>query len=50
LYLSATDPLKATEAVAHAIFSWLKLELFRNPIRRLGAKLAIQVDSEKDQL
>src|SRR6202166_2928792 len=32
--------LKTTEAVAHAIFSWLKHELFKNPIRRLGAKLA----------
>ena len=25
--------LKTTEAVAHAILSWLKLELFRNPVR-----------------
>src|SRR6202030_520635 len=32
--------LKTTEAVAHAIFSWLKLELFRNPVRKLGARLA----------
>jgi fatty acid/phospholipid biosynthesis enzyme len=32
--------LKTTEAVAHAILSWLKLELFRNPVRKLGAKLA----------
>ena len=32
--------LKTTEAVAHAIFSWLKHELFRNSIRKLGAKLA----------
>jgi phosphate acyltransferase len=32
--------LKTTEAVAHVIFSWLKHELFRNPIRKLGAKLA----------
>ena len=32
--------LKTTEAVAHAIFSWFKLELFRNPVRKLGAKLA----------
>jgi phosphate acyltransferase len=31
--------LKTTEAVAHAIFSWFKLELFRNPVRQLGAKL-----------
>jgi glycerol-3-phosphate acyltransferase PlsX len=26
--------LNTTEAVAHAISSWLKLELFRNPIRK----------------
>jgi glycerol-3-phosphate acyltransferase PlsX len=32
--------LKTTEAVAHAIFSWLKHELFTNPVRKLGAKLA----------
>src|ERR1700680_2416092 len=32
--------LKTSEAIAHAIFSWLKHELFKNPIRRLGAKLA----------
>src|ERR1700736_2359030 len=32
--------LKTTEAVAHAILSWLKRELFRNPVRKLGAKLA----------
>src|SRR6202022_1806560 len=32
--------LKTTEAVAHAILSWLKLELFKNPVRKLGAKLA----------
>jgi glycerol-3-phosphate acyltransferase PlsX len=32
--------LKTTEAVAHAILSWLKLELFRNPVRKFGAKLA----------
>jgi phosphate acyltransferase len=32
--------LKTSEAIAHAIFSWLKHELFRNPVRRLGAKLA----------
>jgi glycerol-3-phosphate acyltransferase PlsX len=32
--------LKTSEAIAHAIFSWLKRELFRTPIRRLGAKLA----------
>ena len=28
--------LKTTEAVAHAILSWLKLELFRNPVRKLA--------------
>jgi len=32
--------LKTSEAIAHAIFSWLKHELFRNPVRKLGAKLA----------
>jgi phosphate acyltransferase len=32
--------LKTSEAIAHAIFGWLKHELFRNPIRKLGAKLA----------
>jgi len=32
--------LKTTEAVAQAILSWLKRELFRNPVRKLGAKLA----------
>ena len=32
--------LKTTEAVAHAIFSWLKHELFTNSVRKLGAKLA----------
>src|SRR5580704_5335963 len=32
--------LKTTEAVAHAIFSWLKHELFTNPVRKPGAKLA----------
>src|SRR5580692_2876887 len=32
--------LKTSEAIAHAIFSWLKHELFRNPLRKLGAKLA----------
>src|ERR1700675_2440189 len=31
--------LKTSEAIAHAIFSWLKHELFQNPIRKLGAKL-----------
>jgi glycerol-3-phosphate acyltransferase PlsX len=32
--------LKTSEAIAHAIFSWLKQELFKTPIRRLGARLA----------
>src|ERR1700731_954099 len=32
--------LKTSEAIARAIFSWLKHELFMNPVRRLGAKLA----------
>jgi glycerol-3-phosphate acyltransferase PlsX len=32
--------LKTSEAIAHAIFSWLKHELFKNSIRKLGAKLA----------
>jgi glycerol-3-phosphate acyltransferase PlsX len=32
--------LKTSEAIAHAIFSWLKHELFRNLVRKLGAKLA----------
>ena len=32
--------LKTSEAIAHAIFGWLKNELFRNPLRKLGAKLA----------
>src|SRR5271155_370107 len=32
--------LKTSEAIAHAIFSWLKHELFQNPLRKPGAKLA----------
>ena len=32
--------LKTSEAIAHFIFSWLKRELFKNSIRKLGAKLA----------
>jgi glycerol-3-phosphate acyltransferase PlsX len=32
--------LKTSEAIAHAIFSWLKHELFMNPVRKFGAKLA----------
>jgi phosphate acyltransferase len=32
--------LKTSEAIAHAIFTWLKHELFKNSIRKIGAKLA----------
>ncbi len=32
--------LKTSEAIAHAIFAWLKHELVRNNVRKLGAKLA----------
>lgn len=32
--------LKTSEALAHAIFIWLKHELFKSPVRKLGAKLA----------
>jgi glycerol-3-phosphate acyltransferase PlsX len=32
--------LKTSEAIAHAIFAWLKQELFKNPVRKLGARLA----------
>lgn len=32
--------LKTSEAIAHAIFTWLKHELFRTPVRQFGAKLA----------
>ena len=32
--------LKTSEALAHAIFTWLKHELFKSQIRKLGAKLA----------
>lgn len=32
--------LKTSEAIAHAIFSWLKQELFKTPILKLGARLA----------
>jgi len=32
--------LKTSEAIAHAIFTWLKHELVRTPVRMLGAKLA----------
>ncbi len=31
--------LKTSEALAHALFTWLKHELFRTPLRKLGAKL-----------
>jgi glycerol-3-phosphate acyltransferase PlsX len=45
--------LKTTEAVAHAILSWLKLELFKesgSQARRKARRRCIQVNSEKDQL
>jgi glycerol-3-phosphate acyltransferase PlsX len=32
--------LKTSEAIAHAIFAWLKHEIYRNPVRKLGALLA----------
>jgi glycerol-3-phosphate acyltransferase PlsX len=32
--------LKTSEAIAHAIFAWLRQELFKTPIRKLGARLA----------
>jgi glycerol-3-phosphate acyltransferase PlsX len=32
--------LKTSEAIAHAIFNWLKHEIYKNPIRKLGALLA----------
>jgi glycerol-3-phosphate acyltransferase PlsX len=32
--------LKTSEAIAHAIFAWLKHELFKSPITKLGALLA----------
>jgi glycerol-3-phosphate acyltransferase PlsX len=32
--------LKTTEAIAHAIFSWLKHEIYKSPVRMLGARLA----------
>jgi glycerol-3-phosphate acyltransferase PlsX len=34
--------LKTSEAIAHAIFNWLKHEIYKNPIRKLGALLAKQ--------
>jgi glycerol-3-phosphate acyltransferase PlsX len=32
--------LKTSEALAHAIFAWLKHELLRSPLAKLGALLA----------
>lgn len=32
--------LKTSESIAHAIFSWLKHELYKSPITKLGALLA----------
>jgi glycerol-3-phosphate acyltransferase PlsX len=32
--------LKTSEAIAHAIFAWLKHELYKTPIRKLGGLLA----------
>jgi glycerol-3-phosphate acyltransferase PlsX len=32
--------LKTSEAIAHAIFRWLKHELYRSPVYKLGALLA----------
>ncbi|MEO8205922.1 MAG: phosphate acyltransferase PlsX [Chthoniobacterales bacterium] len=32
--------LKTAEATAHAVFAWLKRELLRHPVRKLGAMLA----------
>lgn len=32
--------LKTSEAVAHAVFSWLKHEIYRTPVRKLGGYLA----------
>lgn len=32
--------LKTSEAIAHAIFAWLKREIYKSPIRKLGALLA----------
>jgi glycerol-3-phosphate acyltransferase PlsX len=34
--------LKTSEAIAHAIFNWLKHEIYKSPIRKLGALLAKQ--------
>ena len=32
--------LKTSEAIAHAIFAWLKHEIYKSPITKLGALLA----------
>ena len=32
--------LKTSEAIAHAIFRWLKHEIYKSPVRKLGALLA----------
>lgn len=32
--------LKTSEAIAHAIFGWLKTEIYKSPVRKLGAMLA----------
>jgi glycerol-3-phosphate acyltransferase PlsX len=32
--------LKTSEAIAHAIFRWLKHELYKSPVYKLGALLA----------
>ena len=32
--------LKTSEAIAHAIFSWLKHEIYKSPVRKVGAMLA----------
>ncbi len=32
--------LKTSEAVAHAVFRWLKHEIYRTPVRKLGGMLA----------
>lgn len=32
--------LKTSEAIAHAIFRWLKHEIYKSPVRKLGAMLA----------
>jgi glycerol-3-phosphate acyltransferase PlsX len=32
--------LKVSESIAHAIFAWLKHEIYKSPVRKLGAQLA----------